>query len=367
MLFGDRLKFITLVVGLTFSVMLITQQTSIFCGLMRRFVATIRNTQAAVWVMDPQMRFVDDVKPMVERELYRVRSVEGVEWAVPFFQTLSQIQLPGGKSETISMIGVDSESLIGCPRKVIAGHIEDLRIPDSIAVERRSLWKLGNPKVGDRLDINDQAARIVAIVDLAPNFQSLPYVFTTYQHALQYSGPLRKPLSFILAQPNNRYTPAALSQKIEAETHLSAYPQLQFMWKTVDYYVKNTGIPINFAITVGLGIIVGAAISAQTFYAFVMENISQFATMKAMGASNRTLILMILFQNCVVGCIGYGIGLGLMALCGVVIPAVTELSFWTPWQIPLIAYVSVVGVSLFSSTFAIRKVIQAEPALVFRG
>lgn len=367
MLFGDRLKFITLVVGLTFSVLLITQQTSIFCGLMRRFVATIRNTQAPVWVMDRQMRFVDDIKPLSDMALYRVRSLDGVAWAVPFFQGLPQVQLPDGKSETISLIGVDSRSLIGCPQKIIAGNLQDLNTPDAIAVEKRSLWKLGNPKVGDSLEINDQRARIVAIVDLAPNFQSLPYVFTTYERALRYSPPQRKLMSFILVKPAAGYTPESISRKIMKETDLAAYSELQFMWKTVQYYIQNTGIPINFGITVSLGIIVGAAISAQTFYAFVMENIRQFATMKAMGASNQTLIKVILLQNLVVGLIGYGIGLGLMAICGMVIPNITELSFWTPWQIPLIAFVSVVGVSLFASLFGIRKVIQAEPASVFRG
>jgi len=234
MLFGDRLKFITLVVGLSFSVLLVTQQTSIFCGLMRRFVATIRNTQASVWVMDPAMRFVDDIKPMSDGELFRVRSIPGVQWALPLYQGLPQIQLPNGKSETISLMGVDASSLMGCPHTVVAGDIHRLNQPNAIAVEKRSLWKLNNPKVGDTLEINDQQARIVAIVDLAPNFQSLPYVFTTYQRALRYAPPQRKLLSFILVKPKAGVGPDVISKRITQATQLAAFPELDFMWKTVD-------------------------------------------------------------------------------------------------------------------------------------
>jgi hypothetical protein len=50
---------------------------------MRLTYSQIRDIQGAnIWVMDPNMQYVDDIKPMSENELYRVRGVEGVQWAV---------------------------------------------------------------------------------------------------------------------------------------------------------------------------------------------------------------------------------------------------------------------------------------------
>src|ERR1700719_3303713 len=87
MLVGDKTKFLGIVLGLTFSALLITQQGSIFCGLMLRTCAQITDiTGADLWVMDPAVRYIDDVKPMLESNLNRVRGVEGVKWAVPLYK-----------------------------------------------------------------------------------------------------------------------------------------------------------------------------------------------------------------------------------------------------------------------------------------
>jgi putative ABC transport system permease protein len=97
MLFGDRVKFATLVVGITVSVLLIAQQTSIFSGLMKRFITNVTNAQADIWVTDPAIKFIDDVKLLADTDLARVRSIPGVAWAMPYSQRLTQVQLPSGQ------------------------------------------------------------------------------------------------------------------------------------------------------------------------------------------------------------------------------------------------------------------------------
>jgi putative ABC transport system permease protein len=369
MLFGDRVKFLTLVVGLTFSVLLITQQGSIFMGLMRRFTTNITNASVPIWVSDPSIRFIDDVKPLNETDLARVRSVPGVDWAVPFVQRLTQVQLPQGRNENIYLLGVDAETLVGLPHisRLVAGHFEDLDMPDAVIVDQRGLKKLGSPGLGDTFEINDRRARIVGIVNVMSGFQSLPYVYTTYDRAKLYLPPQRKVLSYIFAKAAPGLTDAEVSRRIEALTGLGAYPEPAFIWKTSDYFLKNTGIPINFGITVALGVVVGAAIAAQTFYTFTLENIRQFATLKAMGAGNFTLMRMILLQSFLVGMIGYGIGLGLLSVFGNTVPGNSELAFFTPWQLLILAFVAVVGVCMFSAVFSMWRVFRVDPALVFRG
>src|SRR4051812_41330343 len=94
MLTGDKAKFFGIVMGLTFAALLITQQGSIFCGLMLRTAGQVTDiTGADLWVMDENVRYVDDVKPMIENNLYRVRSVEGVRWAVPLYKGNGRVKL----------------------------------------------------------------------------------------------------------------------------------------------------------------------------------------------------------------------------------------------------------------------------------
>ena len=106
MLTGDKAKFFGIVLGLTFAALLITQQGSIFCGLMSRTAGQIYDiTGADLWVMDPNVRFIDDVKPMIETNLYRVRGVEGVEWAVPLYK--------GNGRAKVNSVGVDGDEARG--------------------------------------------------------------------------------------------------------------------------------------------------------------------------------------------------------------------------------------------------------------
>ena len=77
--------------------------------------------------------------------------------------------------------------------------------------------------------------------------------------------------------------------------------------------MRNTGIPVNFGITVMIALIVGSVVPGQTFYIFTMENLKQFGALKAIGVTNRRIVSMILLQAMVVGGTGYALGMGMAA------------------------------------------------------
>src|SRR3954447_22516261 len=150
MLVGDRAKFYGIVLGLTFAALLITQQGSIFCGLMTRTAGQVYDiTGADLWVMDANVRYIDDVKPMIENNLYRVRGVEGVQWAVPLYKGNARAKLtfknrtPDHRRqeviEQVILLGLDDTSLVGAPRKLFVGSYADLKRPDSIIVDKVGL------------------------------------------------------------------------------------------------------------------------------------------------------------------------------------------------------------------------------------
>jgi putative ABC transport system permease protein len=141
----------------------------------------------------------------------------------------------------------------------------------------------------------------------------------------------------------------------------------QFVWKTIGYYLGSTGIPINFGITVLLGFVVGTAIAGQTFYLFTIENLKQFGNLKAMGVTNGRLVGMILLQACVVGMLGFGIGVGFAALFFEGTKDITHLAgFHMPWQIVALTGAAVSLIVILSSLVSMRRVLMLEPAVVFR-
>jgi putative ABC transport system permease protein len=266
------------------------------------------------------------------------------------------------------LLGLDDATLVGAPGGVFMGSIADLRKPDAVIIDDagyKRIWP-GEPfRLGRVFEMNDHRAVVVGITKASRTFQSFPILYTRYSQAVTFAPPERKVLSFVLANPKPGLAAEEVCRRIEEQTGLQAVTRDQFLRKTIVYYLRKTGIPINFGITVLLGFLVGTAIAGQTFYLFTVENIRQFGALKAMGTSNWMILLMVLSQALHVGLVGYGVGLA--ALFGWWSRSMTRLSFFMPWQVLAMTAAAVFVIVLVASVLSIRKVLVLDPAVVFRG
>jgi putative ABC transport system permease protein len=368
MLTGDRAKYLSLVVGLAFSVLLMTQQGSIFTGILTRTFAMVTDIAAArVWVMDPGVQYPDDLKPMKDSDLAQVRDIPGVDWAVPLFKSNGRARTSDGSFQTVFVFGLDSSTLLGGPSEFVSGKLTDLWTPDSVIVDEAGAERLG-VKTGDVLELNDRRARVVGICHATRTFTSFPVLYTTYSRAVQYVPSDRRVLTFVLCSPKPGISDEELSARIEQATGLAAMTKDRFVERTLRYYAKNTGIVINFGMTTLLGFVVGLAISMQTLHAFVLDNIRHFGTLKAMGATNLQIGGMVLFQAVVVGLLGYGVGVGATALFGSTLAKNSpQLAFKFTPELMLVAFGAMTILVAAASILSLRRVVKLEPAIVFRG
>lgn len=379
MLMGDRAKYIGIVFGITFASLLITQQMSVFTGIMYRTFATITDiAQPQLWVMDPKVAYIDDIKPLQSTQLYRVRSVEGVDWAVPFYKGLLRARLANGTFQSVSVLGIDDATLLGGPSVMVEGRLEDLRKTDGVIVDEvAARTRLAKPssipgmppeplKVGDSLEINDRRATVVGLCRTTRSFQSQPVLYTTFTRAMAFAPRERKLLSFVLVGVSPGQDEASVAARINERTGLQAVRREDFMWMTMMYFIRFTGIPINIGTAVLLGFIVGTAIAGMTFFNFTQDNLKQFGALKAMGASNWVLLRMTILQSMTVGTIGYGLGVGAASLFGY-LARNSELAFRMPWQVLAISAGAVLVICILSAVFSIIKVMRLEPAIVFKS
>ena len=371
MLVGNRVKYLGIVFGVVFAALLIAQQASIFCGLMSLTINQIRDVEGpGIWVMDKGVQYVDDIKPLADTELFRVKGVPGVEWAVRFYKGIARARLEEGTYEQMILLGLDDATLVGAPRQLFMGSIADLRKPDAVIIDDagcRRIWPDEPFRIGRTFEMNDRRAVVVGLAKAGRTFTSFPIVYTRYSQAVLFAPPERRVLSFVLAEAAPGVAPEEVCRRIEERTGLQAVTRTQFLWKTIIYYMRKTGIPINFGITVLLGFFVGTAIAGQTFYLFTVENIRQYGALKAMGASNWTILTMVLAQGLQVGLVGYGLGVGLAAVFGWWVRGASRLAFFMPWEVLAITGAAVFVIVLVASLVSIRKVLVVEPAIVFRG
>jgi putative ABC transport system permease protein len=390
MLFGDTAKYLMLVAGLFFATFLIVQQASVFCGLMMWTTSTLKNVAAPIFVVEERVEQINETNPLRDTDVALVRSVSAVRWAMPLYSGIQRVRLANGAFKTVQLLGIDAASLAGGPTRMKKGNLKDLRLPntviiDELAVERLSLDKNHPIGIGSIFEINDIEARVVGICKAMRSFTGGPYIWTTYERALQYSPSQRKMLSAVIAAPIAGMSDDQAAAEIEKRTGLRAYvnhgfrpsaldnpsaspPKYgDFNTSTVWWYVRNTGIPISFGITVVIGFIVGVAIACQTFYAFVLDNLKHLGALKAMGMSNFRLSMMLVIQALTVGLIGFGIGL--LATAGFAFGALKsgQPPFVMPWQIPVAAFCVIQVICMLAALMGIIRLSLYEPAMVFRA
>lgn len=371
-LLGDKAKYLGLVFGVTFATVLITQQVCIFIGLMSRTAGSIfAVTESDIWVMDNRVRYIEEVEPMRDMELYNVRSVQGVEWAVPFYKGISTIRMQDGLTQQVQLIGVDDVSLVGICSNKIMGDPTIIRQPQSAMMDVNGYyftWPGQKVQLGKNIELNDNRLVIDAICETKPTFFTFPIMYVSYGTAIRVTPPQRNKLPFILVKLKREENIEEVKKRIIQQTGLQALTNNEFAWRSINYILERTGIPVNFGITVILGVLIGAAITAQTFYIFVVENLKQFAAMKAVGVTNSQLLRIVLTQASIVGLVGYGIGIGATAAFFVLMKDLPALrGYYLYWQVMLGSFIAIAMIILLSIFFSLRKVFRIDPAIVFRG
>lgn len=399
MLLGDRVKYLGVIFGVLFATFLISLLLCMFAGIMARTYALVSDTPTAdVWVMDAAVEQAEDVVAMPSTALDRVRSVSGVAWAARLYTGALRARLFDGRFRTVAVMGVDAATLLGGPGQMLRGDVTDLRLPDAVIVDEYSArvflsrpltdaeveaarregpkTELGSPvrvgtgrvrplSVGDELLINDRRLKVVGVCRSTPRFNARPVLYTTYERAMQIAPPERNLLSFVLAGAQPGEDAAALARRISEQTGLRARTSKQFVADTFWFFIKNTDIVAHVGMMVGIGALVGFAITGLMLYLFTSENLRYYATLKAMGMADWKLGIMVLGQSLLAGVVGYGLGIGACAGIGMLMLA-HEMPFEMPWIVPVIVGALNLALCTASAWLSTAKVRRLEPGVVFR-
>jgi putative ABC transport system permease protein len=373
MLIGDRLKYIALVAGVAFAALLITNQASILVGFAQRTGAWVRDTDVAdLWVMDAQVEFTEDIKPMLETALGRIRGVEGVQWAVPLYKNFVNAQMADGTRRNVRVIGLDDATLTGGPPIMAEGTLGDLRRDRGVLMNEAAPLTLdrtpGSPplKVGDALTLNDYEVVVVGTYRSSTEFFWEPVLYTTYSRAKFIYTDQRKTLQYVLVKVQPNVDVAAVAARIRANTGHQALTGPQFEDQTMWWILQKTGILINFGITVAMGMAIGILVAGQTFFSFVLDNLRHFAALMAMGADRFTILRMLFVQVLVVAGLGYGLGLGGAAAAGMLFSK-AGLAFQMSWEITVAGGLAVFVCCLIAGCLGAYRVLTLEPGVVFKG
>jgi len=363
-LISDRGKLLTGLAGVIFSLVLVNVQGGLYFGLMRKASVLVDHCAADLWVTHHMIENVDLARDIPEIWINRLRGVPGVECVKPYIVGKGTASLSNGHMEDVWVIGSDPATLLGTAWSFADGSPLDLKRPDAISFDEVDSSKLGHPHVGDWLEVNGHRAQFVARTTGISGFITMPYLFTTFETARRMSHIPPGACSFILL----KVQPGADFDRVFAAVRgrvpdAGVYTPQEFARLSQHYWMKRTGIGISFGASTLLGLLVGLMMVGQSLYALALDHLDDYATLKALGAEDRYVCGVIVFQSLTIAVVG--------ALAGTLI-VVAIYRLWNsplaPLEIPhalLASAIAVVFVVCLAATLLpYLRIRRIDPALV---
>jgi hypothetical protein len=124
----DKLRLAATVVGIVFSILLVTVQLGLFVSFERTVTVMIDHTSADLWIVPLGTKCFEDSSLLEEGDRYRALSVEGVAEVLPILVSFAQWRMPDGSTTSVLVIGSDLQCLAlsaraqhrsGCPQVLV--------------------------------------------------------------------------------------------------------------------------------------------------------------------------------------------------------------------------------------------------------
>ena len=370
-LFHDKIKLTTALVGVVFSVLLVTCLGGLYVGSSDHASGIVDHAGADLWIVAHGTRSVDLGEPINQRRLYQAMATPGVAWAERLLVNFSQWRLPDGRQEIAQIVGLEMNTHLNLPWGMAAGKKTYIRHDNGVIIDERERWRFGGEnhplKIGDRAEIFNTRARVAGFSKGVGSFTTIPYVFTTHKQAERATPTEEGQTKFVVVKASEGMPVAELQRRLaERMPDVDVRTTAEFSKSSRNYWLFGTGVGMGMIFAASLGLIVGCVIVSQTIYAATLDRLGEFGTLKALGMDNRQLGMIILRQAMLVGIIGYSCGAIFAALLSRKLPDWNLAVEIPPWL-----YLGMLAITMFTcagaSITSVMKVFRLPPAVVFRG
>jgi putative ABC transport system permease protein len=357
----DRTRFAVTVVGIAFAVFLMTFQSGLLVGFTLAASRVIDSYDADIWIMPRGVPCFDFPATLEERTREVALGVEGVADAGRIATGYTVFQKPDGFRRTVIVQGVDDRFAGSVP------HVSEGLRRESSLIDETDTMQLLSGKVPADVEINGHRGRVSGIARGFVSFLGAPYVFTGYHDAVDFLRVPAEQAMFILIKAKPGESREWLRDRLRVRfPNYDVWTREEFSIRARKYWLIQTGAGGALSLSALLGFVIGLVIVSQTTYATTMENLEEYATLKALGASRGFVRAVVLIQALCCG--ACGAALGFLAIDPMVRLARSVVT-WVlvpQWMFPVVAVITFLMCAL-ASVIGVRAAIRVEPGRIFRA
>jgi putative ABC transport system permease protein len=374
-LVSDKRRLARSAAGIGFAALLMMVELGFRDGYIESMLLFIRRLDGDIMLISSQKYQFDRVSPFSRRQLYQARGVRGVASARPLYmeRTASIWRNPqNGKHFAVLTFAFDpDEPIFSIPE--VTAKLAALRQPDTILVDRHARSVLGDLQDTTESELSGHHVNIVGTFWLGPNFFNDGNIVMSDRNFFKLlggSGPKHTEIpdvevGVIKVQPGFSVSDVQQALRAALPHNVVVLTKQQLINQEASLHAKLSPVGPIFTAGTLVGFAVGILISYQILFSELSDQLPQYATLKAMGYGNRSLIAVVLQQAAFYACVGY---ISAWMLClflfryisGVMVGPM-QLTATLTTQTFLLTLV----MCMLAALLALRRVIAADPAEVF--
>jgi putative ABC transport system permease protein len=373
-LMKEKTRLLVAIAGITFADLLIFVQMGFEGALYDAAVKPHRSLQADLVLINPQLQTLFAVRSFSRDRLFQALSYEGVESVTPLYFATGQWRNPETRvSRAILVWGVDPAKP-AFKSEEVTQNLDHLKQLDRVLFDQA-----GRPEYGAIADwfkrdgtveteLNDKLVSVRGLFTNGASFAADGNVITsdsTFLQLFRERKPDRIEVGLINLKPGTDVEKVRSQLIAGLPDDVKVLTPEGFAQVEKDYWASGTGIGFIFGLGVGVGFIVGIVIVYQILYSDVSDHLPEYATLKAMGYTDRYLLGVLLQEALLLAVLGYIPGFALSFGLYQLAFAATLLPISMTLERSLTVLALTIVMCSASGAIAMRKLRTADPADVF--
>lgn len=366
MLFDAPFKSLGTLIGVVVSVFLMAQQTSLLTGILGRVTSFVSSSSADLWIASLATESTDATGSIPASKVGAAASTPGVAWAAPIVQALGNVTRPDGVRELVKVTGVEPPRYAGLPRMLAPGTTAaSLRASGRILLNWNDRPSFASAEPGDRIEIDGRAAIVSGFFQGMDPHSPYYYVFANLDDARGLTGFPQDRVTYVaIGAAPGQDLPRLAARLRSRIPNVMVMTREELSAMEERYFLVRSPVGLVFGMGSIVAAFIGAAIVAVTLYSTAIDRARDYGTLKAIGARRRDLLKLLLAQAWIFCAAGYAIGMGAFFLVRHQFP---NLPMVAPPKIVLGIAAAAFASCTLASFAAIRRVLDLDPALVFRS
>ncbi|WP_088893987.1 ABC transporter permease DevC [Leptolyngbya ohadii] len=372
----ERRKLLTAIAGVGFAVVLMFMFRGFENALYDSQVQLLKLLNGDIVIVSRTKTNMFVPVQFARRRLYQAEAFDGVMAAYPLYINTGNWKDPVSKRTRPLRVLAFNPSDDVLPLPGIQQHQQDLQLPWTVLIDDKSRSEVGLKQAGVVTELSEKRVMVVGTFSLGTDFASgNGNVVMSDQNFLRYFADLGPDeesrglntvdigLLRVAAGKNVDELVKVLRDRLPKD--ISVYSKQEFFQKELDYWRNETSIGFVFSLLTTMSFMVGVILVYQILYTDVADHWVEYATLKAIGYSNRYLFAVVLQQAAILAFLGFVpgcfISYGLYSLTR---NATGLLMVMTPSRI-FNLMIATFLMCLISGVIAVRRVQQSDPAEVF--